>query len=124
MCSLTEKTNKIILQNLLVINSNVFRIHIFNYGVANRAASIRIPRQCDKDGFGYFEVLFHTKSLFFNQILRNVIDYLEKIFMVFYLRHLLSSTLFRNVFFRKQFFEKYFFCAASCFFYANKKMLA
>jgi len=30
-------------------------IHDFSYGVANRAASIRIPRQCEKDGCGYFE---------------------------------------------------------------------
>lgn len=27
----------------------------FSYGVANRGASIRIPRQCEKDGYGYFE---------------------------------------------------------------------
>nr|AQX17735.1 glutamine synthase [Bathyctena chuni] len=27
----------------------------FTYGVAHRGASIRIPRQCDKDGYGYFE---------------------------------------------------------------------
>jgi len=30
-------------------------IHEFSYGVANRGASIRIPRQCEKDGYGYFE---------------------------------------------------------------------
>lgn len=30
-------------------------INVFNYGVANRGASIRIPRQCEKDGYGYFE---------------------------------------------------------------------
>jgi len=30
-------------------------IDTFNYGVANRGASIRIPRQCEKDGCGYFE---------------------------------------------------------------------
>lgn len=30
-------------------------IHDFSYGVANRGASIRIPRQCEKDGCGYFE---------------------------------------------------------------------
>lgn len=27
----------------------------FSYGVANRGASIRIPRQCAKEGKGYFE---------------------------------------------------------------------
>jgi glutamine synthetase len=27
----------------------------FSYGVANRGASVRIPRQCDIDGKGYFE---------------------------------------------------------------------
>ncbi|CEP01483.1 Glutamine synthetase [Plasmodiophora brassicae] len=27
----------------------------FSYGVANRGASVRIPRQAEKDGFGYFE---------------------------------------------------------------------
>ncbi len=27
----------------------------FSWGVANRGASIRIPRQCAKDGMGYFE---------------------------------------------------------------------
>ena len=27
----------------------------FDYGVANRGASVRIPRQCAKDGKGYFE---------------------------------------------------------------------
>ena len=30
-------------------------IHDFSYGVANRGCSIRIPRQCEKDGKGYFE---------------------------------------------------------------------
>ncbi|KAL5259330.1 hypothetical protein ACHWQZ_G009690 [Mnemiopsis leidyi] len=30
-------------------------IHEFSYGVANRGASVRIPRQVEKDGFGYFE---------------------------------------------------------------------
>ena len=30
-------------------------IDAFSSGVANRGASIRIPRQCAKDGFGYFE---------------------------------------------------------------------
>jgi len=30
-------------------------IDSFSSGVANRGASIRIPRQCAKDGFGYFE---------------------------------------------------------------------
>jgi len=30
-------------------------IHDFSYGVANRGCSIRIPRQCEKDGYGYFE---------------------------------------------------------------------
>ena len=33
-----------------------FSIDKFSYGVAHRGASIRIPRQCDKDGKGYFEV--------------------------------------------------------------------
>ena len=28
----------------------------FSYGVADRTATIRIPRQTDKDGFGYFEL--------------------------------------------------------------------
>ena len=27
----------------------------FSYGVANRGASVRIPRQCDRDGYGYLE---------------------------------------------------------------------
>ena len=27
----------------------------FSYGVANRGASVRIPRQAEKDGKGYFE---------------------------------------------------------------------
>lgn len=27
----------------------------FSYGVAHRGCSIRIPRQCEKDGYGYFE---------------------------------------------------------------------
>jgi len=27
----------------------------FTYGVANRGASIRIPRECGNKGFGYFE---------------------------------------------------------------------
>ncbi len=27
----------------------------FSWGVADRGASIRIPRQCAKDGYGYFE---------------------------------------------------------------------
>eukprot|EP00483_Globobulimina_turgida_P000716 UN00716 len=30
-------------------------IHTFKYGVANRGASIRIPRQCEIDQKGYFE---------------------------------------------------------------------
>lgn len=30
-------------------------IHDFSYGVAHRGASIRIPRQVEKDGYGYFE---------------------------------------------------------------------
>jgi len=30
-------------------------IDAFSSGVANRGASIRIPRQCAKDGYGYFE---------------------------------------------------------------------
>jgi len=30
-------------------------IHTFSAGVANRGASIRIPRQCADDGFGYLE---------------------------------------------------------------------
>ncbi len=30
-------------------------INNFSYGVANRGASIRIPRQSEKDGKGYFE---------------------------------------------------------------------
>ncbi len=30
-------------------------IHEFSSGVANRGASIRIPRQVGADGFGYFE---------------------------------------------------------------------
>ena len=30
-------------------------IHDFSYGVANRGASIRIPRQVDEEGKGYFE---------------------------------------------------------------------
>lgn len=30
-------------------------IDSFSSGVANRGASIRIPRQCAKDGYGYFE---------------------------------------------------------------------
>lgn len=30
-------------------------IHRFSYGVANRGASIRIPRDTEKHGFGYFE---------------------------------------------------------------------
>lgn len=30
-------------------------IHHFNYGVAHRGASIRIPRQVAADGYGYFE---------------------------------------------------------------------
>jgi len=30
-------------------------IHDFSAGVANRGASIRIPRQCAEDGFGYLE---------------------------------------------------------------------
>lgn len=30
-------------------------IHDFSAGVANRGASIRIPRQVGDDGFGYFE---------------------------------------------------------------------
>lgn len=30
-------------------------IHDFSAGVANRGASIRIPRQVGKDGKGYFE---------------------------------------------------------------------
>jgi len=30
-------------------------IHSFSFGVANRGASIRIPRQSEKDGKGYFE---------------------------------------------------------------------
>jgi len=30
-------------------------IHQFSYGVANRGASVRIPRQAKLDGFGYFE---------------------------------------------------------------------
>ena len=28
---------------------------VFSYGVAHRGASVRIPRQTEKDGFGYFE---------------------------------------------------------------------
>ena len=36
--------------------TNRFSIHEFSYGVANRGASVRIPRQVEKDGFGYFEV--------------------------------------------------------------------
>ena len=27
----------------------------FSYGVANRGASVRIPRQADRDGYGYLE---------------------------------------------------------------------
>jgi len=30
-------------------------IHDFSWGVANRGSSIRIPRQCHADGFGYIE---------------------------------------------------------------------
>lgn len=30
-------------------------IDVFTYGVADRGASVRIPRQADKDGCGYFE---------------------------------------------------------------------
>lgn len=30
-------------------------IHEFSAGVANRGASIRIPRQVGQEGFGYFE---------------------------------------------------------------------
>jgi len=30
-------------------------IESFSYGVANRGASIRIPRECAQKGFGYFE---------------------------------------------------------------------
>lgn len=30
-------------------------INTFSYGVANRGASIRIPRSAEKDGYGYFE---------------------------------------------------------------------
>lgn len=30
-------------------------INQFSYGVAHRGCSIRIPRQCEKDGYGYFE---------------------------------------------------------------------
>lgn len=30
-------------------------IHSFSYGVANRGASIRIPREAERDGKGYFE---------------------------------------------------------------------
>ena len=36
---------------------NIFSINEFSYGVAHRGASIRIPRSCEKDGYGYFEVL-------------------------------------------------------------------
>lgn len=30
-------------------------IHNFSHGVANRGASVRIPRQCAEDGMGYLE---------------------------------------------------------------------
>ena len=30
-------------------------IHKFSHGVANRGASVRIPRQCAEDGKGYLE---------------------------------------------------------------------
>ena len=30
-------------------------IHTFSHGVANRGASVRIPRQCAEDGHGYLE---------------------------------------------------------------------
>jgi len=30
-------------------------INTFNYGVANRVTSVRIPRKCENDGYGYFE---------------------------------------------------------------------
>lgn len=30
-------------------------IDVFTYGVANRGASVRIPRQCAREGKGYFE---------------------------------------------------------------------
>ena len=39
---------------------------------------------------------------------------------MFYLRHLLSSTFFRNVFFKKQFFEKYFFI--ELWFFARRRV--
>jgi len=30
-------------------------IDSFSYGVADRGGSIRIPRECEKKGYGYFE---------------------------------------------------------------------
>ena len=30
-------------------------IHSFSHGIANRGASVRIPRQCAEDGKGYLE---------------------------------------------------------------------
>ena len=36
-------------------NHETSTIHEFSYGVAHRGASIRIPRQVDADGYGYFE---------------------------------------------------------------------
>ena len=46
---------KNLLQRRLTGRHETASIDVFSYGVADRGASIRIPRQTDKDGCGYAE---------------------------------------------------------------------